>query len=352
MSVVYIVSSNGKLNKENQVLHYSDYKGNTTKILPDKVDQIVVVGAMEITGQALLLIMNKQINVTFFHKNGRYEGRLIYQDSKNTLLRHAQHQMLDNKEFTASLAKDIVRGKLHNQYLFLQRMSRKFPELRCFKEGIKAFSSIREELERTYVLEEIRGCEGMGAKIYFDLFGNNITAKWTSFSCRTKNPPLDPVNSVLSFIYTVLASRIERYINEEGLDSSVGSLHALTYGRKSLVFDLIEEFRTPIADTLTCSLFNMGVLSPSDFQIVSTSEINDPETEQTEQFVELEDAVLLTEEGMKKVLAQLERKLSDEHMYPLKDRLYTYDRILHEQVKQYKQVIAGFLTHYQPMVIT
>lgn len=354
MSVVYIVSSNGQLSKNNELLYYKDHTGTSTKIMPDKVSQIVVFGALEITGPAMSLIMRRQISVVFLQKNGLYNGKLVYNDSKNSLLRHKQHLLASDEKFTTELCKDIVRGKLHNQYLYLQRISRKFPGDKGLEEAIVEFGYLRRELEQASTVNEIRGYEGMAANLYFSQLGKNITPTWTTFSKRTKNPPLDPVNSVLSFLYTVLVNRIDSFVSIEGLDSSIGSLHALSYGRKSLLFDLVEEFRVPIVDTLVCSLFNNGVLNKDDFRYEKAPGSFDTEEAQVELISceEEENAVLLTEEGMKKVLSQFEKKLEVEHRYPLKDKLYSYDKILHEQVIQYKQVIGGFVDHYKPMVVT
>ena len=102
MSVVYIVSHNGQLKRENEVLYYSDYTGNVTKILPNKVDQIVVVGNLEISGQALNLMMVNHIAVNFLSKNGFFNGKIVYHDSKNALLRHRQHQCYDNEDLSCT----------------------------------------------------------------------------------------------------------------------------------------------------------------------------------------------------------------------------------------------------------
>lgn len=352
MTVVYVVSQNGKMTCENKVLYYSDYAGNRTKILPDKVEQMVVVGDMELSGQALNLMMRKRIDVSFLSRNGFFNGRIVYQDSKNSLLRHRQHACLDNEAFSLSLARDIVRGKIHNEYLFLQRLERKIGKTRRLDASLSSISRIRSSLEHASSLEEVRGHEGIAAKLYFDCLGLNLAGSGFQFMRRSKNPPKDEVNSVLSFLYTVLANRMEKYIIIEGLDSSVGSLHSLAYGRKSLVFDLIEEFRTPIVDTLVCAVFNLGVLSHEDFRTESVS-CCDMEMSESERLASDEQiGVLLTESGMRKALQQFERKLASEHKYPLNERTISYDAIMQEQVRQYKHVIMGEIDHYIPMVVT
>lgn len=354
MSVIYITSNNGTISDKDGLLYYDDYKGNITKLIPGKVNQLMIFGKTNITSGAFSLFFKYQIDVSFFNKIGQNLGKLFYSEKKNTVLRHRQHLICADNDFSTSIAKDIVRGKLHNQYLFLQRIGRKTgdPNKRI-KKALDNMNWIRNRFERAETVQEVRGYEGDGSKIYFSCLGLNIKSNWTAFTNRTKNPPLDPVNAVLSFLYTVLANRISGYVFSSGLDAGIGTLHSVTYGRESLVFDLIEEFRTPIVDTLTCALFNMLVLKKEHFH---RETINDYLTDDVmlEQFTtsDYQEAVLLTEEGKKRVLEQFERKMSEKHNYPLLSDVISYDKILQEQIKLYKQVIAGTMDHYLPLIVT
>ena len=280
-------------------------------------------------------------------------SRLVYSEKKNTILRHRQHLISADNASSLSIAKDIVRGKLHNQYLFMQRIARKTGDInRKITTAVENLAVVRKRLETVSDLNEVRGLEGDGSRLYFSCLGEDITCGWTDFKGRTKNPPLDPVNSVLSFLYTVLANRISGYIHRSGLDPGIGTLHSVTYGRESLVYDLIEEFRTPLVDTLTCSLFNMLVLKKEHFRFES-SHTGDSEEEVVMQLMgDGQDAVLLNEEGRKRVLEQFERKMSETHRHPFSDSIISYDRIIQEQVKIYKNVIAGTLDHYLPLIVT
>ncbi len=349
LSTVYITSHNGVLNDSLGVLYYKDYQGNVTKILPDKVNEIVFLGRTTITSGAFYLLFRYNIDVVFLSTRGKYTSRLIYSDKKNTLLRHRQHILSENKEISLKIAKDIVRGKLHNQYYFMQRIARKKgSDASIVHEAICEIGVIRRRLETAKTIEEVRGYEGDGSKLYFSVFGENITCDWTTFSGRSKNPPNDEVNAVLSLLYTVLANRLVSYIHASGLDSGIGTLHALSYGRESLVFDLIEEFRTPLADALTCSLFNMGVLKKEHFRIEVHGEIG----EENDKLVKgRQDAVLLNEEGFRKVLEQFERKMLETHFYEGSCSVLTYNQILRQQVLLYKKVITGLVDYYTPVLI-
>ena len=274
---------------------------------------------------------------------------MIFQDSKNTVIRHNQHVLLNDIDFSNRIAKDIVRGKIHNQYLYLQRINIKQEEKK-YDEIICKFKKIRNTLEVAKDIEEIRGIEGFCSMLFFICYSSNFNCKWTSFNGRNKNPPKDPINAVLSFLYTVLANKIHSFLIIEGLDASIGFLHTLSYGRTSLVYDLIEEYRTPIVESLTCSLFNLGVFNNTDF----TDELTDDEnwdTSKEEDNKTNKVGVYLTEVGMKKTLSHFEKKLMTEHKYELKNKVLTYESIIHEQIKHYKKVLNGECAHYIPLEV-
>lgn len=347
-STVYITSNNGTLNNNSEILFYKDYKGNVVKLLPDKVKEIVLIGKTTITSGAFSLLFKNKISVVFLSTIGRYMSRLVYLERKNTQLRHQQHLVSANEPQSLSIAKDIVSGKLHNQYLYLQRIARKTQD----KEGkigraLEEFSFIRRQVDESKEKGELLGLEGDGSRIYFSCLGENITCGWTSFEKRSRKPPLDPVNAVLSLLYTVLTNKISGYLYSQGLDPGIGNLHSITYGRESLACDLVEEFRTPIVDTLTCALFNLGVLQKEHFREVERENL-----EEKHLVKGTELAILLTEDGYKKTLAQFERKLQETHYYPLNDKTLSYADILQEQIKQYKKVISGTIERYQPLVVT
>jgi len=351
MAVVYIVSNNGKLAKDNELLEYSDYQGNITKLLPQNTEQIVVVGVLDITGQAFALLSKWMIPITFLSKNGKYNSRLVFGDSKNVFLRHCQHVLAEKPEFMLTMAKDIVRGKIHNEYLFMQRVARQKGDA-SIGEGVEKLARLRTQLEQQgNDIETIRGIEGAAANAYFSLFAKTIQPDWAVFHGRSKNPPRDNVNAVLSFVYTLLATRIDGILQQEGLDAGVGSLHAFAYGRDSLVFDLIEEYRSPLCDTLCCSLFNLAILTPQDFRVADADAEMDGIDSQEMNTAGSCQATLLTTDGMRKVLSQFEKKLLQTHIYPLDEKSYTYGTILKKQILLYKQVIGGILDHYMPLVV-
>ncbi|MDD7200626.1 MAG: CRISPR-associated endonuclease Cas1 [Sphaerochaetaceae bacterium] len=338
MSTIYITSNNGILQKDGDILIYQDHTGLRVKVAPRMVDLIIVLGNMSLTGPAIDLLLQQTIPVFFLQKNGKWNGKLIGSDNQNTLLRHKQHVLAEDSKFIATMAQDIVRGKLKNELLYLQKIQRKLNKPSLTK-NVERISWILDKLDNTKDVDEVRGYEGNAARLYFEGLSVNLLPDWVSFQRRTKNPPRDPVNSVLSFLYTVLACKIDSLLLREGLDDTVGTLHAMSYGRKSLVFDLVEEYRTPLVDTTVCALFNQGMLKKTDFTEEKDVESGDKK-------------VLLGPKSMKVVLDQFESKLSQTHRYNDSASSLPYRSIMERQIQQYKQVLGGFTDHYHPLVVT
>lgn len=347
MGTTYIVSGVGKLGKESQHLVMKDVEGNCSKILPSKTDQLVLVGNVSISGDALWLLARKKIPTIFVSKNGMFNSRLEYGQGKNVFARQAQFRLCDDEKKSLEIASSIVKSKIKNQLSFMQKNLGNLRE-----DGgtvlVNALHNYMDKVELTTGLEELRGIEGMAARIFYDFMRIHISPDWTIFKSRSKHPPKSNVNAVLSFLYTVLGSKIKCGIELQGLDPMVGTLHELAYGRDALVYDLVEEFRTPIADAVCCSLFNLGILLPEDFRLYNfETEEEFPGIQKVEEGETGKQGILLMETGMKKVLQRFEEKLATEIVYGKEQRHLTYEQIIYEQIAHYKQVLLGEVNEYK-----
>jgi len=293
MSTIYIITDFGKLNKKGETLQLCHSDGTISIIFPYKTEQLVVIGNIEITGRAFKLLMHYKIETIFLNKNGRFNGKLVFQEGKNVFLRQKQYKLLEDEDFKLRFTRSVIKAKLKNQLTFMQRIKR---ERRI---NIKLDSTINK-----------------------------------------------------------MKDNVESAIESEGLDCYVGYLHSIDYGRKSLTFDLMEEYRTPIADTLTAACFNLGILDMDDFNEVVFGKNNDDlpleliQDENKESIlVEEKKGVLLTKEGLKKVIAQFEKKLDTGYYYPVLEKSITYKAIIREQVKHFKRMIMGEEQSYKPLII-
>lgn len=361
MSEIYILSDYGKLSKKDETIVFSQPDGTSTILFPFKTEQLVLVGKVSISADALRLLTKYKIGTTFLSSNGRFNGKLSFGDGKNIFLRQKQFRILDNPQKSLEIAKSIVAGKIRNEISFMQRIKRKNSnENETVENAISSVKNMLSNAEKTDDIEKLRGYEGLAARKYFEVFKFNLQDEWAEFKTRSKNPPRTNVNAVLSFLYTLLMYRVESAIESQGLDSCCGNLHAVNYGKTALVFDLMEEFRSPVCDSVCCSLFNLGTLKSEDFEkkeFSAESEDYPLELEQgkgdsdsnlgDEENSPAKYGILLTKAGIKKVISAFEAKMNSLILYSPTAQKISYTKIIYQQVQHYKRVICGEETEYK-----
>jgi len=359
MASVYIISENGKLGRKDETLVFTQFDGTVTILFPFKTEHLVLVGNISLSGDAIRLLTKYRISTTFLSSNGKFNGKLLFGDTKNVFLRQKQYHILEDEKKSFEIARDIVTGKIKNQISFMQRIKRKNNILlQNVENAINDIKNILEDVSKSDNLDTVRGYEGLASKKYFEVFGTNIFPDWALFNKRSKNPPRTNVNAVLSFLYTLLSYRIESALESVGLDICVGNLHVINYGRAALVFDIIEEFRSPIADSLCCALFNLGTLKPEDFEKVDFTNEEAPFPNQIKEGDMFNDSeniefdtgikgVLLTKLGLKKVIKAFEEKMDTLILYQPLNMKISYSKIIYEQVAHYKRVITGEESEYK-----
>lgn len=362
MSVVYLISSFGKLSKKGDTLLF-ETKDYTSTIFPFRTDSLVLVGKIDITSGALSVIMKNQIDTVFLSSNARFNGKLVFSEKKNVFLRQKQFKLVENMEARVKCAKAIALTKVKNQLTFMMRIRRKTKEDELsIRDAINKNKKILEDIETADSLDKLRGYEGIAARNYFQVFARDIIQDWAVFNGRSKNPPRDNVNAVLSFLYTLLYQRIDASLEAEDLDPYVGMYHELDYGKRTLTFDLQEEFRVPIVDTLAISLFNLAVLDKEDFRQVDFSTeseeyplesgktYTESENETSDMPVRSTRGVLLNENGLRKCIAGFEKKMSATIISPSTARTVSYFHLIRDQVQLYKRFINGEEANYKPFL--
>jgi CRISPR-associated protein Cas1 len=209
------------------------------------------------------LIQNR-VETVFITPTGRFRARLMIDEHKHVALRKAQYINLSDPEFGREVMKVIVQGKLRNMIIFLLKRGRDYGEIRL-KSAAAAIKSLTVSLSSAQEKSVIRGIEGAGARVYFGVFKHLLRNPEFSFKTRNRRPPLDPVNALLSFVYTQLINEVISAIKVCGLDPYLGTLHEISYGRPSLGCDLVEEYRSLIGDRFVLSLLNRKMIKSDDF---------------------------------------------------------------------------------------
>lgn len=209
------------------------------------------------------------VGVSFLTEHGRFLARVEGPASGNVLLRRTQFRWADDSDRSAELARGFVLGKVANSRTVLQRAARDHPELQqALAPAVDALGTDLGQLEKALTVDTIRGIEGDAARTYFGVFGSLVKADpgEFSFSGRSRRPPRDAVNALLSFVYALLLHDISSALETVGLDPQVGFLHKDRPGRPSLALDLMEELRAVVADRLVLTLVNRRQVRGSGFE--------------------------------------------------------------------------------------
>ena len=335
---MYIIDQGATLHKSGERLIVQKMGGVIQWVHAFKVEQIVLMGNIQISSPTIAFLLEKGIDTVFLSSRGKYRGRLISKFGKNIILRQLQFRQLDKPDFCINLAKKYVKGKLHNYRILLRRHNYELQN----SEITKSIHLIRQMAEKTDTVDNmdvVRGFEGKGSNAYFSAFKYLLKEPEMPFSTRNRRPPRDPVNALLSFGYTLLANTVQTVVNIVGLDPYLGSLHSIDYGRPSLVLDLMEEFRPVIVDAVVIKLINKRIITPQDFYIQQDVEL--PENVEIENLEKEYYPVLLTHQGTKKLITQYEKRLNEKIDYEPTGQNLSYRTVCLEQARLLVRHLKG-----------
>lgn len=263
MAVVYVTEQGASVRKTSKRLLIVKDNKTLQVIRIHEVDRLVLLGNVQLTTQAMAFMLAEGIDVSFLSMNGRFRGRLSPMDSKNVPLRLAQYERYHDTGFRLPLARQIVGNKIKNGRTILLRYKRNHPEVELDKE-IRHLEVMIKALDSHSSIAALMGVEGESAATYFRAYGR-MFRRDLQFSVRTRRPPRDPVNAMLSLGYVLLTNEITGIMAAHGLDVYIGFFHEIDYGRPSLALDLVEEFRQPVVDRFVLSLANRLIFTNEDF---------------------------------------------------------------------------------------
>lgn len=227
------------------------------------VDHVMLFGNIQVTTSALHKMLEKGVELALFNFGGELLGQLTPPMGKNISLRLLQFYRFRDQQFVLNFSRQIVSAKIKNALTFLQEHHKNNPSVFDLIE-LRNLRSLIRKAETVTDMEALRGIEGAAAAKYFNLFGKMIKPPW-KFAVRTRRPPRDAVNAVLSFGYVITGARLQSLLDGIGLDPYLGFFHQIDYGRPGLALDILEEFRHPLVDRLATILFNKGILRETDF---------------------------------------------------------------------------------------
>lgn len=277
------------------------------------------------------------VSMSFYSPRGRYYCSILGEENRNVLLRREQFRFADDANAALDYAKSFIIGKIYNAKWVLERTKRDHA-LRVNVERLTeqsgklsiALSSARQSSS----MDELRGVEGLAAKDYFYAFDDLVLRNKDDFffTDRSRRPPLDRLNALLSFCYSILTNDCIAALQGVGLDPYVGFMHTDRPGRASLALDLVEEFRPVLADRFVLTLVNTGAVKPDDFEIRENG------------------GVFLSDSGRKKVLSAWQKKKSEQILHPFLQEKIPWGLVPYVQALLLTRAVRGDLDGYPPFL--
>lgn len=287
-----------------------------------QLQAVYLYGSVQVSAQALSVLMEESIPVSYFSPAGRFIGMAHGLSSSGVDARIGQCRMWENPNKRLLIAAEIIRAKIHNQRVILMRNGSPPTD------ALAQLAQLRDACAHQTSLAALRGIEGSAAAIYFANFSTMIKANLGfDFTCRNRRPPKDPVNALLSLAYSILSKELTGIAYSVGLDPFLGFFHSPRYGRPALALDMMEEFRPLIADSSVLTLINRGEITPDDF--VNTTR-----------------GVMLKDSGRRQFWRAWVRRLDTEITHPTFGYRMSYRRMMDVQMRQFWRFCRGDISRF------
>ena len=337
LNTLYVQTQGAALRLDHDTVQVRVEKQLRLRVPLLRLEGIVLFGRVAATGPLIQRCAAEGRSLVWMSRFGRFRARVVGPTDGNVLLRRAQHLALSDEGREAAIARQIVAAKIQNsrnQLLRSARDARRPDDAAALTQVAQRLADTLTRLRTMERVNDIRGAEGEAARDYFGVFGRMIAEQRDAFGFdrRSRRPPRDRTNAVLSFFYSLLSNECSAALEGVGLDPQVGYLHALRPGRPSLALDLVEELRAPLADRLTLTLINRRQLQAKHFEDVPGG------------------GVYLNEDGRRAALNAYEERKKTEVAHRAMKMKIPFGLVAHVQARLLARHLRGDLTHYPPFV--
>ncbi len=343
MDSLYVLEQGTFLRREGAVFKVVKGKEVIDEFPAAGLKRLLLVGWVSLTGGVMDFLIKNRVETVFVTPTGRYRARLAVDEHAHVTRRKQQYSRLSDPSFALGAARRIVDGKLRNMAALLLLRARHYDDSVLRGAGAR-IGGFRGLLRSAKDLEVVRGIEGGGTRVYFGAFPRLLRNDAFSFSGRNKRPPRDPVNALLSFVYTLLTNEVMSAIQACGLDPYLGSLHDIAYGRPSLACDLVEEYRAFLGDRLVLAVLNRKAVSPDDFVYRSTEK----KTYADEEDMAKSRPVEMKPTTRKTLVAAYEAMMARSAAHPGVGKRLTYRNLILQQVREFERYLADPEQSYEP----
>jgi CRISP-associated protein Cas1 len=337
LNTLYVTTQGAYLNKDGETVTVNVDREVKLRVPIHTLGGVVCFGNVSMSPFLMGFCAERGVLVSFLRENGRFLARVQGPVSGNVLLRREQYRRADDSDASALMARSIVTAKIANCRTVLNRALRDHSskvENDPVRGAADRLSAILMHLQSDLPLDRVRGFEGEAANVYFGVFDHLVVTQKTDFQFhgRNRRPPLDPINCLLSFLYTLLMHDLNGALEAVGLDPAVGFLHRDRPGRKGLALDMMEEFRPFLADRMALSLINLGQVRAKGFKVMETG------------------AVVMDDETRKDLLTAYQKRKQEEIMHPFIGEKVAVGLLFHVQALLYARFLRGDLDGYPPFI--
>ena len=336
-NVLYVTTPDAYLALEGENVVVQQGRQERLRVPLHNLEGIVTFGYVGASPALMGTCAKRQIALTFLSAHGRFLARVVGESQGNVALRKDQYRISDSEVASTSPARGFTIGKLFNARSVIERAIRDYPK-RLDTDALSQISAqlalAAHQVKEAPTHERIRGIEGEAAVRYFSAFDDLILQQKEAFffSGRNRRPPMDRVNALLSFLYTLLAHEAGAALETVGLDSYIGFLHRDRPGRQSLALDLMEELRPALADRFVLTLINTRQVAADDFLQKESG------------------GIYLTDEGRKKVLTSWQKRKQETIRHPFLGEKIPWGLVPYVQALLLARFLRGELDEYPPFL--
>lgn len=333
LNTLYITRQETYLHKERETIVIKQGSEKLGQFPALTVGNIFCFGQVSVSPFLMGYCAEQAMGLSFYTEYGRFLARVVGKQSGNVLLRREQYRRADDQSQSLAIAKPIIAAKIANSRSVLLRELRNHGENAALNDAIKHLGASKRNSEYADSLPTLMGIEGDAAASYFSVFNELIRGGGMVFCGRIRRPPTDPVNALLSFVYSLITQECMSALMGVGLDPYVGFLHRDRPGRASLALDLLEEFRAAWADRFILTLINRRQVQLSDFVI------------------EASGAVHLSDDARKNLLIAYQERKQVEILHPYLQEQIPVGLLPHCQAMLLARYIRGDMQFYTPYVL-
>lgn len=335
LNTLYVTTQGAYLSKDGQAVAVRVEREVRLRVPLHNLDAITCFGRIGVSPHLMAACAEAGVSLSLLSEHGRFRAAIVGYTPGNVLLRRQQYRWADDANATCEVARSVVLGKVANCRTVLLRAARDSSDTARsarLTSAAKRLSVSVSEAQSANTTERLRGLEGEAATHYFGAFNDlrTVSGEDFSFKTRSRRPPLDRINALLSFVYTLLVTDIRSACESTGLDAAVGYLHRDRPGRPGLALDLMEEFRPWLADRFVLTLVNRGQLVGSDFETLASG------------------AVTLRDKARKELLVAWQKRKQEETTHTFLGERCTIGLIPQLQARLFARFLRGDIDAYPP----